>query len=86
MSRKVLMLKQRLEVVKLLENGKSSREIAQIMGVGRTQIQTINKRKAEILEDYENNVSTDRKRHKTGNELEALYFSISLIVAHANKY
>jgi transposase len=80
------MLKQRLEVVKLLENGKSSREIAQIMGVGRTQIQTINKRKAEILEDYENNVSTDRKRHKTGNELEALYFSISLIVAHANKY
>jgi transposase len=80
------MLKQRLEVVKLLENGKSSREIAQIMGVGRTQIQTINKRKAEILEDYGNNVSTDRKRHKTGNELEALYFSISLIVAHANKY
>jgi hypothetical protein len=31
------------------------------MGVGRTQIQTINKRKAEILEDYENNVSSDRK-------------------------
>jgi transposase len=38
-----------------LENGKSSREIAQIMGVGRTQIQTINKRKAEIREDYEKN-------------------------------
>jgi transposase len=70
MSRKVLMLEQRLEVVKHLENGKSSREIAQIMGVGRTQIQTINKRKAEILEDYENNVSSDRKRkrHKIGNE------------------
>ena len=70
MSRKVLMLEQRLEVVKHLENGKSSREIAQIMGVGRTQIQTINKRKAEILEDYENNISSDRKRkrHKIGNE------------------
>ena len=58
------------EVVIHLENGKSSREIAQIMGVGRTQIQTINKRKAEIREDYENNISSDRKRkrHKTGNE------------------
>ena len=54
MSQKVLMLEQRLEVVKHLENGKSSREIAQIMGVGRTQIQTINKRKVEIREDYEN--------------------------------
>jgi predicted DNA-binding protein YlxM (UPF0122 family) len=66
----VLTLEQRLEVVKHLENCKSSREIAQIMGVGRTQIQTINKRKAEILEDYENNISSDRKRkrHKTGNE------------------
>ena len=58
-SRKVLTLEQRLEVVKHLENGKSSREIAQIMGVGWTQIQTINKRKAEILEDYGNNVSSD---------------------------
>ena len=86
MSRKVLKLEQRLEVVKHLENGKSSREIAQIMGVGRTQIQTTNKRKVEILEDYENNILSDRKRHKTGNELEALYFSISLIVAHANRY
>ena len=70
MSRKVLTLEQRLEVVKHLVNGKSSREIAQIMGIGRTQTQTINKRKAEILEDYENNVSSarKRKRHKTGNE------------------
>jgi transcriptional regulator len=55
-------LEQRLEVLKHLENGKSSREIVQIMGVRRTQIQTINKRKAEILDDYENNVSSDRKR------------------------
>ena len=59
MSRKVLTLEQRLEVVKHLQNGKSSREIAQIMSVGRTQIHTINKRKAEILEDYGNNVSSD---------------------------
>jgi hypothetical protein len=40
------------------------------MGVGRTQIQQIIKRKSEVLDDYESNVSNDRKRkkHKTGNE------------------
>ena len=73
-------LEQRLEFLKHLENGKSSREIVQIMGVRRTQIQTINKRKAEILDDYENNVSSDRKRkrHKTGNE-EINEFSLDLV-------
>jgi hypothetical protein len=40
MSRKVLTLEQRLEVVKHLENGKNSREIAQIMAIkmGRTSL------------------------------------------------
>jgi predicted DNA-binding protein YlxM (UPF0122 family) len=40
------------------------------MGVGRTQIQQIIKRKSEVLNDYESSVSNDRKRkrHKTGNE------------------
>jgi hypothetical protein len=40
MSRKVLTLEQQLEVVKHLENGKSSREIAQIMAIkmGRTSL------------------------------------------------
>ena len=40
------------------------------MGVGRMQIQQIIKRKSEVLDDYESNVSNDRKRkkHKTGNE------------------
>jgi hypothetical protein len=34
------------------------------------QIQQIIKRKSEVLDDYESNVSNDRKRkrHKTGNE------------------
>ena len=40
MSQKVLTLEQRLEVVKHLENGKSSKEIAQIMAIkmGRTSL------------------------------------------------
>jgi hypothetical protein len=37
------------------------------MGVGRMQIQQIIKRKSEVLDDYESNVSNDRKRKKTQN-------------------
>jgi IS30 family transposase len=70
MSRKVLTLSERVEAIKLHDGGKSSRDVAQIMGVGRMQIQQIIKRKSEVLDDYESNVSNDRKRkkHKTGNE------------------
>jgi IS30 family transposase len=60
MSRKVLTLSERVEAIKLHDGGKSSRDVAQIMGVGRTQIQQIIKRK--VLDDYESNVSNDRKR------------------------
>jgi transposase len=52
MSRKVLTLSERVEAIKLHEGGKSSRNVAQIMGIGRTQIQQIIKRKSEVLDDY----------------------------------
>ena len=70
MSRKVLTLSERVEAIKLHDGGKIFRDVAQIMGVGRTQIQQIIKRKSEVLNDYESSVSNDRKRkrHKTGNE------------------
>ena len=60
----------RVEAIKLHDGGKSSQDVAQIMGIGRMQIQQIIKRKSEVLDDYESNVSNDRKRkrHKTGNE------------------
>jgi hypothetical protein len=32
------------------------------MGIERTQIQQIIKRKSEVLDDYESNVSNDQKR------------------------
>jgi predicted DNA-binding protein YlxM (UPF0122 family) len=48
--------------IKLHDGGKSSRDVAQIMGIGRTQIQQIIKRKSEVLDDYESNVSNDQKR------------------------
>ena len=59
MSRKVLMLSERVEAIKLHDGGNSSRDVAQIMGIGRTQIQQIIKGKSEVLDDYESN---DRKR------------------------
>ena len=66
MSLKVLTLSERVEAIKLHDGGKSSRDVAQIMGVGRTQIQQIIKRKGEVLDDYESNFSNDRKRKRQG--------------------
>ena len=62
MSRMVFTLSERVEAIKLHDGGKSSRDVAQIMDVGRTQIQQIIKRKSEVLDDYESNISNDRKR------------------------
>ena len=62
MSCKVLTLSERAEAIKLHDGGKSSRDVAQIMGVGRTQIQQIIKRKSKVIDHYESNVSNDRKR------------------------
>ena len=58
----MLTLSERVEAIKLHDGGKSSRDVAQIMGVGRTQIQQIIKRKSKVLDHYESNVSNDRKR------------------------
>jgi plasmid maintenance system antidote protein VapI len=55
------MLSERVEDIKLHDGGKSSRDVAQIMGIGRTQIQQIIKRKSEVLDDYESNVSNVAK-------------------------
>jgi plasmid maintenance system antidote protein VapI len=51
MSRKVLTLSERVEAIKLHDCGKSSQDVAQIMGVGRMQIQQFIKRKSEVLDD-----------------------------------
>ena len=58
----MLTLSERAEAIKLHDGGKSSRDVAQIMGVGRTQIQQIIKRKSKDIDHYESNVSNDRKR------------------------
>lgn len=41
--RKVLTLEDRIEVIRLLESGKSSRVVAEQFGVGKTQVQQTKK-------------------------------------------
>ena len=76
MSRKVFTLSERVEAITLHDGGKSSRDVALIMGVGRMQIQQIIKRKSEVLDNYESNVSNDRKRE--------IFISINLTVLIIN--
>jgi kinesin family protein 6/9 len=65
----VLTLEQRIEVIRKSEKEKLlNRKIAEQMGVGRTQIDNVLKRKADILTDYENNTGPERKRQR--RELE----------------
>ncbi|XP_070581288.1 tigger transposable element-derived protein 4-like [Ptychodera flava] len=71
--RKTLTLNQKVELIQLYEasgGSMGSRKLAERYGVGRTQIQSILKRKAEVLEDFESNAPGERKRkiRKTGNE------------------
>ncbi len=69
-ARTALNLEQKVQVIKMSEGGSSARSIAEKLNVGKTQIQSILKRKADVLSDYESNVAGERKRkmRKTGNE------------------
>ena len=62
--RKVLTLEDRVTVIRLLESGRSTHQVAEEFGIGKTQVQQTLKRKAEFMADYENNVNPDSKRQK----------------------
>jgi transposase len=67
--RVVLPLKDRFQVVQLSSQGKSARQIAVQLGVGRTQILNILKNRDEVTKAYEGGVPSGQKRkRKTGNE------------------
>ena len=68
--RKVLTLEERINVLKQLDTGKSCRQVADELGVGKTQIQSIKKRKLELTEDYENNSPSNRKRRHLSSTYE----------------
>lgn len=56
-----LSLDQKMELIKA-SSGRSSRQLADQFGIGRTQVQGILKRKAELMEEYDSNNNGARKR------------------------
>lgn len=63
--RSALTLEQRVEVIRKSEKEHlSNRKIAEQLGIGRTQIDNVLKRKAEVLTDFENNMPIERKRQR----------------------
>ena len=68
-TRTKLSLKQKVDLLKNSE-GRSSRQLAEIYGIGRTQVQTILKRNREILDSFEENSNPERKRQcdRTSND------------------
>ena len=67
---KAMKLDNKMKAINLCDGGKSCRVVVEEMGDGHTQIMSILKRKREILDDFENNVPSSRKRQcrVTGNE------------------
>ena len=56
-------LQQKVEVVQASEQpGSSQRTLAEKFGVGKTQIQTILKKKRELVNTYKANADSSRKR------------------------
>ena len=65
-ARKELTLRQRVEVIDYNKKHPliSSRKLADIFGCGRSQIQSILKKKDDIIFEYETNAPASRKRHR----------------------
>jgi hypothetical protein len=57
-NRKALKLDNKVKAINHCDVGKSCLAVGEEMGVSRTQIMSILKRKCEILDDFENNVSS----------------------------
>ena len=57
-NRKALKLDNKVKAINHCDVGKSCLAVGEEMGVGRTQIMNILKRKREILDDFENNASS----------------------------
>ena len=62
-NRKALKLDNKMKAINHRDVGKSCRAVGEEMGVGRTQIMNILKRKHEILDDFENNASSSKSSY-----------------------
>ena len=68
--RKTLTLEEKLKAIAELDKGRPAYKVAGDFGVRKTQIQSLRKRKKDVLNDAENcvNMQARRKIHFTGNE------------------
>ena len=57
-NRKALKLDNKVKAINHCDVGKSCQAVGEEIGVGRTQIMNIIKRKREILDDFDNNASS----------------------------
>ena len=73
-NRNCLSLTERMEAIRLLNTGLSARKVAIQLGVGRTQINDINKKKRKIEDEFEKNANPDSKRtcHRTYEDINNL--------------
>ena len=69
--RRELSLKDKIELIKVSDQpGNSQRKLAAQFGIGKTQVQSILKRKAEYMTAYEDNDKENRKRLCLGPQLD----------------
>ena len=63
-------LTEKIAALKLMEAGTATKLVAEQYGIGLTQLHRLNKRKADVLEQYEKSSNPDIKRscRRTGNE------------------
>ncbi|XP_064647061.1 tigger transposable element-derived protein 6-like [Lineus longissimus] len=70
-ARRELQLKDKIKLIKAKDSeGKSCRQLAEMFDIGKTQVSTVLKRKAEYLDAYEENAPTERKRLNVSSELQ----------------
>ena len=70
--RKFLSLVERVKVIEITNKSRSACKRAEDFGVRNTQVQNILKRKAEVLEEYENDISLALTDSIMGEKLKPL--------------
>ena len=68
-SRKELSLKDKVQLIRNSE-GKTHRQLAEKYGIGKTQVGTILKRKAEFMSAIDDNENQSRKRVRVNSNFE----------------
>ena len=87
--RKILTLEDRMKVVERSERGESARKVAAVMGVGKTQVQSIILNKENVRSAWTSGIGVERKYLKARRCLyadinEVLYMHVLFISFSVN--